>query len=139
MRNHIPCLILLITLLIAEPSTRSFAALPIASESVTTVDQYHPAASTSQALQSQTQSRSRHSTKVYNSSGRSADGTVYGILSLTCAIIGIFFAGIPMGIAAVILGIIGLNKTMKGLSIAGIIIGAIDIVLVSLFLAANGI
>ena len=53
---------------------------------------------------------------------------VLSILSFVFAIVGIFFARIPCGIAAVVLGIIGLatNRELKGFAISGIIVGGID-------------
>ena len=62
---------------------------------------------------------------------------VLNILSFVFAIVGIFFAGIPFGTAAVVLGIIALatNRELKGFAISGIIVGAIDIVSVSIYTA----
>ena len=62
---------------------------------------------------------------------------VLSILSFVFAIVGIFFAGIPFGIAAVVLGIIGLatHRELKGFAISGIIVGVIDIVSVSIYTA----
>ena len=62
---------------------------------------------------------------------------VLSILSFVFAIVGIFFAGIPFGIAAVVLGIIGLatNRELKGFAISGIIVGGIDIVSVAVYTA----
>jgi hypothetical protein len=68
---------------------------------------------------------------------------VLNILSFVFAIVGIFFAGIPCGIAAVVLGIIGLatHRRLKGFGISGIIVGVIDIVIVAVYvtLVAMGI
>ena len=52
---------------------------------------------------------------------------VLNILSFVFSIVGIFFAGIPFGIAAVVLGIIGLatHGRLKGFGISGIIVGTI--------------
>ena len=62
---------------------------------------------------------------------------VLSILSFVFAIVGIFFAGIPFGIAAVVLGIIGLatNRELKGFAISGIIVGVIDIVMAAVYTA----
>ena len=60
---------------------------------------------------------------------------VLNILSFVFAIVGIFVAGLPCGIAAVVLGIIGVAKQLrlKGLGIAGMIIGIIDIIIIVVY------
>jgi len=57
------------------------------------------------------------------------------VLSFIFAVIGIFVAGIPLGLAAIILGAIAIGKINKnpgmkgqGLAIAGIVIGAVAII-----------
>lgn len=68
---------------------------------------------------------------------------VLGLLSMIFGIVGVFIAGIPLGIAALILSIISLTKfsnapnrfSGKGMAIAGMILGFVAIIGALLFLA----
>jgi hypothetical protein len=53
----------------------------------------------------------------------------WGVASFCCAMAGLIFAAVPMGILALIFGFIGLKEVKKGLAIAGIVIGAVDVIL----------
>ena len=61
-----------------------------------------------------------------------------GLISFIFSIVGLFFAGLPCGIVALITGITGLVKfnketeKFKWMAIVGIVIGVADVVLVSL-------
>ena len=63
---------------------------------------------------------------------------VLGLISMVIALIGLFFFGIPCGIASLILGIIGIvtagETKGKGMAIAGTVIGAIDLVVMLWFI-----
>lgn len=69
---------------------------------------------------------------------------VLGLLSMIFGIIGLFIAGIPLGIAALILSIISLTKFAnnpgkfggKGMAIAGMILGFVAIIGALLFIAS---
>jgi hypothetical protein len=54
---------------------------------------------------------------------------------------GLFVAGIPLGITAIVFGILGVTgpKKLKGLGIAGIILGILDIVGVIIYLTVVGV
>lgn len=64
-------------------------------------------------------------------------GGGWAIASLSCGVVGLLVAGIPLGIAAIIFGVLGLsgNRPLKGLAIAGMIIGIVDVIAVALYLA----
>lgn len=66
------------------------------------------------------------------SSTQGNDG--WSIASFGCAILGLFFAAVPMGVLAVIFGAIGMAKAKKGLAMAGFTIGVIDIVFGLIFI-----
>lgn len=65
------------------------------------------------------------------------------LLSFLFAIISVFIAGIPLGIAAMVCGIIGLNQMSKnpetykgrGFAIVGIVVGAVAVVVVLAYLS----
>jgi hypothetical protein len=73
---------------------------------------------------------------------KKADG--YGIISFIFSFIGIFFAGIPFGILAVIFGAISVGRVGKNygkysataLGVIGLILGAIDFILVLIILSS---
>lgn len=67
-------------------------------------------------------------------------GNVWGIVSIILAIIGFFFAGIILGILAIIFGVIGLSKDDKKVYakigiILGIIVLIIGIIVLIIFAA----
>lgn len=63
-------------------------------------------------------------------SGRNATamGAGFGIAALCCGIAGLFVAGIPLGVCAIVFGAIGANRRLKGLAIAGLTLGVIDVI-----------
>ncbi|MDR1552074.1 MAG: FHA domain-containing protein [Prevotellaceae bacterium] len=63
-----------------------------------------------------------------------------GIAALCCGIVGLFFAGIILGLLAIIFGAVGMSRQEKnkGLSITGLILGIIDFVLAVIILVALG-
>ncbi len=75
------------------------------------------------------------SSKKKTNSGGGGDTAAWGIASLACSFVGLFFLGILMGILGVIFGAIGLNKALKGLAIAGMVLGVIEIILFFVALA----
>jgi hypothetical protein len=67
------------------------------------------------------------------------DSPAFGIASLACSFLGLFFAGIILGILGIVFGALGLKKRLRGLAIAGLILGIIDLLMILfllLFLAA---
>ncbi|WP_129841491.1 DUF4190 domain-containing protein [Streptomyces sp. RFCAC02] len=60
------------------------------------------------------------------------------VASLVCGIVGLFLAGIPLGVIAIVLGMLANRGTPTGMAKAGVILGAIDIVLAIVAIAAMG-
>jgi len=62
---------------------------------------------------------------------------ILGIISIVLGIVGIFFIGLPLGIAALIAGKFGIDKNPinKILGITGMLIGLVDIILVIIGIA----
>jgi len=56
----------------------------------------------------------------------------FGIASFVLGIAGLFIAGIPLGLLAIIFGAIGMNKNQR-LSKAGFVLGVVDVVLGAIF------
>jgi hypothetical protein len=67
--------------------------------------------------------------KQKSSTGGSSDGGGWGIASIACSFVGLFFLGILFGLLGIIFGAIGFNKHLKGLAIAGLILGLLDVIL----------
>ena len=64
-----------------------------------------------------------------------SDSGWQGILSLSCAVLGWFIFGLPLGICAVVFGAMGLNKKLKGLAIAGVVVGIFEIIIMLRYLS----
>lgn len=80
-----------------------------------------------------------HETASYENQGMKKV-TVLGMISFIFSLIGIFFAGLPCGIVALITGIIGIAKfnpekeTNRWMAITGLALGAVEIVVMVLWL-----
>ncbi|RBM05621.1 DUF4190 domain-containing protein [Streptomyces sp. PT12] len=62
--------------------------------------------------------------------------------SLVCGIVGLFFAGLVLGVLAVVLGVLAHRRTPSAVAKAGIVLGAVDIflsvVVVSTWMSGDG-
>lgn len=61
-----------------------------------------------------------------------ANSNALGVSSLVLGIIGLFIAGIPLGLLAIIFGAIGMSRKQR-FSKAGFVLGIIDVVLGAIF------
>ncbi|MFI7274041.1 DUF4190 domain-containing protein [Streptomyces sp. MS19] len=64
------------------------------------------------------------------------NSSAMAVASLVCGIVGLFLAGIPLGILAIVLGALAQKRTPTGMARAGIILGVVDIVLAIVAIAA---
>ena len=60
----------------------------------------------------------------------SSDSGWPGIVSLSCAVLGLVIAGLPLGICAIVFGALGLSRELKGMAIAGLVLGIIDVIVI---------
>jgi hypothetical protein len=133
MKHFIHVSLLTILLFVATPSV--YAAFPIQTKTTTSINTAVPVQLNELATAQTIQQKQPAAPRGY---GRDRDEPKgYSIASFCCAIVGLLVAGIPLGIAAIILGVVGVGKGLRGLAIAGIIIGVIDIIGVLLFLASR--
>ena len=65
-----------------------------------------------------------------------SDSGWQGIVSLSCAVLGLLVAGLPLGICAVVFGAMGLNKKLKGLAIAGMVVGILEVIIMIAYLSS---
>jgi len=64
----------------------------------------------------------------------------YGTAALVCGIVGFFFAGIILGVLAIIFGGVSLNRQEKnkGLGVTGLVLGIIDVIIAIIVLTYIG-
>ncbi|WP_052847906.1 DUF4190 domain-containing protein [Streptomyces avicenniae] len=72
----------------------------------------------------------------YAGSPARQNSSAMAVASLVCGIVGLFLAGIPLGVLAIVLGAMSQRRTPTGMARAGIILGVVDIVLAVIAIAA---
>lgn len=60
---------------------------------------------------------------------KNSKSAIWGILSVSCAVLGLFVAPILLGLIAFTFGVIGFNRKLKGLAITGLVLGVADVFL----------